>query len=996
MSSPLRINASEYNYWPGPQLDSFYWELYVEDFDLDGRNDLLFRYKGDPSASGLAVSDTLFYLAMNSGSSFDLEYAFVIGESTPGLMYDDYELYLGDINGDGYPDIVGRKKIAGAARFLVGVFHPDCFGDTDGVPSCRFEDMGEYGWGAGTAPNISFPNWELLLEDVDGDGLSDLLGRNEVMDSDTLFWMGLSEIDAGGDFLNGDTLILEAATGAWLYYEDWEIYPFDYDGTDGIDFVARERSDTTSIKIVPSAGGGFYYTLATFSPFYVGSDSGIYNLDPAHFDLVVGDATGDGKADLVSRQKTWVRSRHYVAEQLGDVYDTRFMAGEADTLGWWNVPSEYRNRVGWEYYYGDFTGDGKLDILAWSGGIPFIYHVAESSCDTVKCTRDFLAAEPWRYVAVEGDEELLNSNYMDSIYIVDNVILLKGIECQIGQIRSDMNRTITFRTRDNVEICSVEFSFSVSDLAPVREYPNNITLENENLVMSAKADGSFWFFLKTVDDVVNINDPVEYDYRKYIQRTNRGISDTTSYIHLNDEMGYGFFTYDVFGSFDTDSSKTSWITDVDSENPKMKTTQNAAFIVNVFPAGKQINRKLLKNRFMVVHPTQLRNEHYPTPCDSGTLKLPSLKTVHLWADSLITTDLVGCEYDVGVNSLLLFEDIWIRKPFPDHGSPAPYEECEKVYNLSVGDSLAEHIMKYKAVPGIDNVVIYTSARQAFNDLYSRSDSSSAELFIAEIGRLWGMYHEDITEGLGIDGIYIDLFPGTFYREPVHLEKDAPIRLSYEIVRGVRRIIGEENILFVHSTINPVHGLHSSPAPYEEGYYKDISANRNVYAPFLDVYADYILRGEHGPMFDSAMIFLDDDSTFINDHIHYVCYTRNRSNTVGIAKLSPHPDFPNNWGDSHEWIDAFNPIQKDRRSPIPPFRIHLDSIADLQARYFDTYLKDGSMMLWKGARKSLTEYRDDLGDFFPRYVADDDSTYETQFLNFWRWLVGPKRQQPNHY
>ena len=308
---PFRAYASEYNYWSGPELSTADWEMYVEDFDLDGRDDLLFRHKGDPGGSGLAGPDPLFYLAMNSGSSFDPAIAFVIGESTPGITYWDYELYVGDVNGDGYPDIVGREKVAGVARFRVGVFHASCFGGgvADEVPPCWFEDMGDYGWDAMTAPNIRYPDWELMLEDVDGDGRSDLLGRKKMADSDTLFWTGISEMDAGGGFLGGNSGVLGEEAGDSLYYGDWELYPFDYDGVDGVDLLARERSDPTSIKIVPSLLGVFCCTLATFSPSYVGSDSGVYNLDPAHFDLVVEDATGDDRADLVGRQKTWARTK---------------------------------------------------------------------------------------------------------------------------------------------------------------------------------------------------------------------------------------------------------------------------------------------------------------------------------------------------------------------------------------------------------------------------------------------------------------------------------------------------------------------------------------------------------------------------------------------------------------------------------------------------------------------------------------------------------------
>lgn len=50
--------------------------------------------------------------------------------------------------------------------------------------------------------------------------------------------------------------------------------------------------------------------------------------------------------------------------------------------------------------------------------------------------------------------------------------------------------------------------------------------------------------------------------------------------------------------------------------------------------------------------------------------------------------------------------------------------------------------------------------------------------------------------------------------------------SYCIIRQARKIIGEDRILYVHDSISPDY-------------------NGLVYFPFVDTYADYILRGEGG-------------------------------------------------------------------------------------------------------------------------------------------------------
>jgi hypothetical protein len=65
--------------------------------------------------------------------------------------------------------------------------------------------------------------------------------------------------------------------------------------------------------------------------------------------------------------------------------------------------------------------------------------------------------------------------------------------------------------------------------------------------------------------------------------------------------------------------------------------------------------------------------------------------------------------------------------------------------------------------------------------------------------------------LKVDGLYYDGVSTDF-------------RKSYEIVHKTRRLLGDDRILYIHCSVDPF-------------------GSRRLYCPFIDTYADYILRGE---------------------------------------------------------------------------------------------------------------------------------------------------------
>jgi hypothetical protein len=91
---------------------------------------------------------------------------------------------------------------------------------------------------------------------------------------------------------------------------------------------------------------------------------------------------------------------------------------------------------------------------------------------------------------------------------------------------------------------------------------------------------------------------------------------------------------------------------------------------------------------------------------------------------------------------------------------------------------------------------------AYLSPYYQGGGRKPEDFAKAVGQAVKKYELD---GAYFDGVYND------------------IESAYEVTRQVRKVIGDKGILYIHSTQLPL---------------------KEIYCPFLDCYANYILRGEH--------------------------------------------------------------------------------------------------------------------------------------------------------
>lgn len=90
-------------------------------------------------------------------------------------------------------------------------------------------------------------------------------------------------------------------------------------------------------------------------------------------------------------------------------------------------------------------------------------------------------------------------------------------------------------------------------------------------------------------------------------------------------------------------------------------------------------------------------------------------------------------------------------------------------------------------------------------IYASPYYSTAPDFFGQIDKLINEY--------GVDGVYYDGISFDF-------------RESYEIIKKTRLMLGDDKIIYVHASTDPFNST-------------------QIYAPFIDAYADYVLRGESG-------------------------------------------------------------------------------------------------------------------------------------------------------
>ncbi len=312
---------------------------------------------------------------------------------------------VGDFNGDGVDDIVGRVSHNG--DWWVGLSNGD-----------------------GTFTNTKWTRWstgvtwtDVMVGDFNGDGMDDIIGR---VQSNGDWWIGSS---TGTGFTN-------AKWTRWSTGVTWtDVMVGDFNG-DGMDDIIGRASHNGDWWIGSSTGTGFANARWTR-----------WSTGVTWTNVMVGDFNGDGCDDLVGRVQS--NGDWWVASSTG--------------VGFTNAKwTRWSTNVDWlDVMVGDFGGDGSDDLVGrvshngdwWIG----------SSTGTA-----FTNARWTRWSATAGWDHVMVGNFSAAAMQAESAVEVSQIEPEsltLADLQSVVEEA-AFRLTEDLE--GLAFQVCITDLAGLR------------------------------------------------------------------------------------------------------------------------------------------------------------------------------------------------------------------------------------------------------------------------------------------------------------------------------------------------------------------------------------------------------------------------------------------------------------------------------------------------------------------------------------------------
>ncbi|MEM7199674.1 MAG: VCBS repeat-containing protein [Planctomycetota bacterium] len=294
---------------PGEETNA----LAFADVDSDGDQDLVLanaRYQGSPMASRLFVND-------GAGTFSD-----VTAVQMPAVALDAYSVALGDVDGDGDPDIVLGCTTFGGERNRLYL--------NDGAGT--FSDVS-----AARLPDLSYTTLDIALADVDGDGDQDILCANGTFADAQQDRLYLN--DGAGTFADATLGRLPAIGGRTSALVVGDV---DLDGDVDVVFGDLMPGRGTPNRLYLNDGSG------TFA--HIGAPQ-MPAVDGSTQSLAMVDVDGDGAVDLVAGNE-WQQD----GVLLNDGQGTFVNANGGAQLSTINDRSS-------DLVIGDLDGDGDDDLL---------------------------------------------------------------------------------------------------------------------------------------------------------------------------------------------------------------------------------------------------------------------------------------------------------------------------------------------------------------------------------------------------------------------------------------------------------------------------------------------------------------------------------------------------------------------------------------------------------------------------------------------------------
>jgi len=297
--------------------------ILAADLNGDGKTDIAALYScyNGNCATGAV---TLFY--GNGDGTFQTPPSYVTGGSYPVATA------IADLNGDGKPDVIVSNQCASntCANGSVSVL----LGNGDGTvqTGTAYPVGGQYPWGA-------------VVNDVNGDGIPDLIVANECAIASSCQNGSVSVLLGNGDgtfqpantFASSGTYSLSVAVG-------------DFNGDGKPDLVLANECPAYnscgtggSVSILLGNGDGTFQAAQSIAT------AGLYSLSVA-----VGDFNGDGKLDLAVAD--------YCVDNTCQHGALAILLGNGDGTFQPAVVYPSAGRYSLSLAIGDFNGDGKLDV----------------------------------------------------------------------------------------------------------------------------------------------------------------------------------------------------------------------------------------------------------------------------------------------------------------------------------------------------------------------------------------------------------------------------------------------------------------------------------------------------------------------------------------------------------------------------------------------------------------------------------------------------------
>ncbi len=347
------------------------------DVNGDGKPDLLVANDGDNTVSVLRNTTT----PGTATPSFATQQTFATGHSPLSLA-------LGDVNGDGKPDLVAANENDNTLSVLL---------NTTVLPTATPAFLQAATPAAGSGPiNVA-------VGDVNGDGKPDLVVANDGGTSGTVSVL-LSTTTPGAStptFATQQTF----AAGAAGRHPRW-VAVGDVNG-DGMPDIILPIGDDNTLSVLPNttAPGATTASFATQQTFATGGDPQF---------VAVGDVNGDGKPDLVVA--------NFTTRTVSVLLNTT--TGSPPTLSF-ATQQTFATGVGtFSVALGDVNGDGKPDLVVpneFDNTVSVLLNTTTGSPPTLSFApqQTFAAGSAPRSVAVadvngDGRPDLVVENFGDS------------------------------------------------------------------------------------------------------------------------------------------------------------------------------------------------------------------------------------------------------------------------------------------------------------------------------------------------------------------------------------------------------------------------------------------------------------------------------------------------------------------------------------------------------------------------------------------------------